>query len=268
MSDGQSEDALFPERFVPGAMHGLIEAEHVARYRWVSTCASGHSVLDAGCGLGYGSLLLRAAGASAVTGVDIAEQTIHTAREQAGEGVQFLVGDISALALPDASFELAVCFEAIEHVQEQARALDELRRVLTPDGLLAISSPNRDVYQEGNPHHTHEYTPEELRSALRERFTNVRLERQQAWTASMISGDETLQQDDPARALDVEVRKVAATNPGRELFTVALASDAQLPHPRPLAIISDLGELTAWRERARSAEDHLRACAAGRRRSL
>jgi O-antigen biosynthesis protein len=256
MSD-DSADALFPERFIPGEMHGLIEAEHLARYRWAGNCAIGRRALDAGCGLGYGSLLLRAAGAVTVTGVDISPEAVGEACEYAAEGVRFVVGDISALALPDASFEVAVCFEAIEHVHEQARALDELRRVLTPDGLLIISSPNRDVYQEGNPHHTHEYTPEELRSALGERFANVRLERQQAWLASILCDDATLGRDDPAQPIDVEVRKVAALRAGRETFTIALASDNELPHPRSLAIVTDLGELDAWRDRSRSAEQHL-----------
>ncbi len=255
MSD--SADALFPERFVPGEMHGLIEAEHVARYRWASSCVSGLRVLDAGCGTGYGSRLLGAAGAASVTGVDIAEEAIEAARADGAEGVQFLRGDISDLPFEDASFDVVVCFEAIEHVHDQARTLDELHRLLNSTGLLIVSSPNREVYQEGNPHHTHEFAPEELRGALEQRFANVRLERQQAWLLSMVCDDATLLESDPGHTLDLEVRKVAGIKPGSETFTLALAGKAELPVPPDLAILTNLGELDAWRSRSRSAEEHL-----------
>lgn len=250
-------DALFPERFVPEEMHGLIEAEHLARYRWASACVDGCSVLDAGCGVGYGSLLLKAAGARHVTGVDIAQDAVDAASANAVAGVEFRRGDIAELPLKDASCDVAVCFEAIEHVNDQPRTLDELRRVLTPAGLLVISSPNRDVYQGGNPHHTHEYTPPELQAALSERFANVRLMRQQAWLLSMICDDRTLDEDDPGRPLDVSLRKLAGIAPGKETFTLALASDSELPEPAMLAMATDVQELADWRERARSAEEHL-----------
>ncbi len=257
MSSTPAPDAQFPERFVPEEMRGLIEVEHLARYRWASGSAAGRRVLDAGCGVGYGSLILHEAGAASVTGVDIAQEAVDAAVRRAGHGAEFILGDVERLELADDSFELAVCFETIEHVRDQDAALNELRRVLVDDGLLFISSPNRDVYQEGNPHHTREYTPEELRAALAERFEHVRLFRQQAWLASMIGTDETLEQSDPSTALGVELRKVAAVPPGGEMFVLAIASDAALPAPEELAMMTDLSELATWRERARSAEEHV-----------
>lgn len=254
---GHHEDELFPERFVPGEMHGLIEAEHLARYSWVSAFVEGQRVLDAGCGVGYGSRLLLRGGAMSVTGVDIAQQAIDAASVPPQQGLSFLVGDMSELPLADASVEVAVCFEAIEHVHDQDRALDELRRVLTPDGWLAISSPNREIYEKGNPYHTHEYTPEELRSALSGRFRNVALERQQAWLASVIGGEQTMGEHDPTQRLSIDVAKVAALDSGHETFVLALASDGRLPTPRSLAILTDLDELSDWIKRARSAEEHL-----------
>ena len=168
-----------------------------------------------------------------------------------------MAGDISALPFDDASFDVIVCFEAIEHVHDQARALDEFHRVLSATGLLIVSSPNRDVYPEGNPHHTHEFAPEELRSVLDDRFAKVRLERQQAWLLSMVCDDETLLDADSSHAIDIAVRKVAGVRPGSETFTLALAGKAELPLARDLAIVTDLGELDAWRSRGRSAEEHL-----------
>jgi O-antigen biosynthesis protein len=250
-------DELFPERFVFGEMHGLIEAEHLARYRWASTQVAGRRVLDAGCGVGYGSVLLSASGAAEVTGVDISEAAVEQSARSAAGSASFVVGDLAALPFADDSFDVVVCFETIEHVPDQERALDELRRVLAPNGLLAISSPNRDVYQEGNPFHTYEYTPAELRSTLGARFANVRLERQQAWLASLVGDDAMLGEDDPEQRLELDVRKVTGVAAGRETFTLALASDSELPVAGAVAIFTSLEELDTWRERARSAEQHL-----------
>lgn len=255
----ESEDELFPERFVPGEMHGLIEVEHLARYRWAAGLLSGRSVLDAGCGVGYGSRLLVDCGAAPVVGVDIAPEAIDAARAHAGSDgqLEFILGDLRSLPIADGSVEAVVCFEAIEHVREQDAVLDELRRVLAPQGLVVISSPNRGVYEAGNPHHTREYTPEEMRAALAERFANVALARQQAWLASMICDEQALSEDDPARDLGVHVGKVAALDPERVTFTLALASDAPLPSASSLAMLTSVEELSNWIARARSAEDHL-----------
>jgi O-antigen biosynthesis protein len=255
--EGEHKDELFPERFLPGQMHGLIEAEHLARYCWAGALVAGKRVLDAGCGTGYGSRLLLESGASSVVGVDIAQEAIDAASTQPADGLSFMLGDMLALPLPDASVEMVVCFEAIEHVQDQDRALDELRRVLTRDGWLAISSPNRDVYEEGNPYHTHEFTPDELRAALSQRFANVSLEHQQAWLTSMICDQRTLVDNEAGRPLSIEVRKVGAVKPGSETFIVALASDEPLPQPSSTAMLTNVDELSDWVERARSAEEHL-----------
>jgi SAM-dependent methyltransferase len=255
-ADASGHESLFPERFVPGEMRGMIEAEHLARYIWSSSHAAGRSVLDAGCGVGYGLQILIEAGATSAAGVDIAIEAVEATRRRVGSNANIVQGDVAALPFPDASFGLVVCFETIEHLDDQERALDELRRVLEDDGLLVLSSPNRDVYQQGNPHHTHEFTPAELEEALASRFENVRLVRQQGWLASMIVDDELLRAANGELKLDA-LRKIAGVEPGRETFTLALASDGPLPSDRSLAVITDLGEFDAWQARARSAESHL-----------
>lgn len=254
-ANAHSDESSFPERFVPGEMHGLIEAEHLARYVWAATLASGRVVLDAGCGVGYGLQMLTEAGAASVTGVDIASEAVQTARARLGADADVLQGDIAALPFDDASFGLVVCFETIEHVGSQDKVLDELRRVLTSDGLLLISSPNRHVYLQGNPYHVHEFTPEELEHALSRRFANVRLVRQQGWLASAI-GDDTLLGSASGEVKIDAISKIAGVEPGHETFTLALASGGPLPSDRSLAVLTDLAELDAWQARARSAESH------------
>ena len=170
----RSETDSVPERFVPDQMRGqLVAAEHTARYRWATSFCDGRRVLDAGCGAGYGAELLNQAGAASVVGVDISEAALSLARSAVTDGVTCELGDVTALSQPDDSFDLVVCFEVIEHVEDPSRVLDELRRVLRPDGLLLLSSPNRARYVPGNPHHRHEYIRPELQEALERRFESA-----------------------------------------------------------------------------------------------
>ena len=138
-------DAPSGERFVPEAMGGqLIEAEHHARYRHAAQLVAGRSVLDAGCGVGWGSVVLAGAGAARVTGLDIDAAAISDARRRT-DAVGFVRGDLADLPFADASFDVVVCYEAIEHVAQPLVVLDELRRVLTADGVLdgLLAEPRR-----------------------------------------------------------------------------------------------------------------------------
>ncbi|MGH2898589.1 MAG: class I SAM-dependent methyltransferase, partial [Solirubrobacteraceae bacterium] len=140
------------ERLIPEAFAGsLVLAEHLARYRFAARLARGRAVLDAACGEGYGSAMLAAAGAASVVGIDIDAETVAHAR--ATHGIDAREGDVGRLPCEDASFDLVVSFETIEHVAEPERALDEFRRVLSPGGILVVSTPNGDEYLEDNPYH-------------------------------------------------------------------------------------------------------------------
>src|SRR5258708_23427285 len=106
------------ERMDASTMRGLlVESEHRGRYWWASQVANGQDVVDAGCGTGYGTMILAAAGARRVVGVDIADEALAVARGDSGDAaaVEFVAGDLHALPFPDASFDLVVSFETIEH---------------------------------------------------------------------------------------------------------------------------------------------------------
>ena len=105
--------------------------------------------------------------------------------------VRLQPGDLAKLDFEDDTFELVVCFEVIEHFVDPFTVLDELVRVLAPGGVLLISSPNRDVYQPGNPHHLHEFTPTELEAELAARLGHVKLFRQQDYIVSAVLSDAT-----------------------------------------------------------------------------
>jgi SAM-dependent methyltransferase len=100
-------------------------------------------VLDCGCGAGeyVRALLLRGADAY---GVEFDAQKIAAGQAHGGElAPRIGVGDLEALAFPDASFDVALVNEVLEHVPDDAAALAEVRRVLRPDGRLVVLSPTR-----------------------------------------------------------------------------------------------------------------------------
>ena len=235
----------------------LVECEHRGRYRWASELAAGHDVLDAGSGSGYGTATLAAAGAGSVIGVDISAEAVAEATAVFGEQCRFVTGDVGALAFDSSSFDLVTCFEVIEHVEHQEQVLDELVRVLRPGGVLAISSPNRLVYPAGNPFHTHEFTPAELDELLRARFGHVRLYRQSPWVSSALLTDSESEAVGDSEQLEARVTKVAAVAPGEELFTVALASESQLPEPTSIVVLGDPFELKWWSDQLDDAQGRL-----------
>jgi SAM-dependent methyltransferase len=256
-----SELEFTGERLVPEAVLGeLVLAEHLARYRLAARLAAGRRVLDAACGEGYGTALLARAGAASVVGIDIDAATVRHARER--HEVDARRGDVTALELDDGSFDLVVSFETIEHVAEPERALDELVRVLAPDGVLLVSTPNPREYLVNNPFHVRELAPEELLDALRARLPAVRPLYQQNFLTSAVLDEERLAAADGAHALGLDATKVAAVEPGRELYTVALAARGELPAlEADVAVLASIHEahrmardLRAWPERAAEAE--------------
>jgi SAM-dependent methyltransferase len=166
------------ERFIPGAQ-GPIWIEHWHRYHFAAPWAHGKRVLDIACGEGYGSALL-ARHARAVTGVDVSPAAVEHARN-AYAGVprlEFLQGSCAAIPLPDASIDFAVSFETIEHIHEQSEFLAELARVLAPDGVLLLSSPDKAEYGDrrayANEYHVRELYRDELAALVQARFPHVR----------------------------------------------------------------------------------------------
>jgi SAM-dependent methyltransferase len=236
-----------PERFAPKEMRGqLIEAEHLARYRWAAAIAAGKRVLDAGCGTAYGTALLAEAGAREVVGVDIAENVLESVRSEMPDAVTLQAGNLLDLDLEDDSFDLVVCFEVIEHFEDPQTVLDQLTRVLAADGVLLISSPNRGVYPAGNPHHHHEFKPAELSAELQSRLGQVRLMRQHSYVASAVFSDERFAATAETPLEGLPLYKLVADDLDSELFTLAIASAGPLPEMPPALTLTSSLALGEW----------------------
>lgn len=177
------------ERFVPSCQ-GEIAAEHYHRYFFAANLVAGKHVLDIASGEGYGTHIL-AQSAARVTGVDISPEAVANATQMyAGDRIAFLQGSAAAIPLPDASVDVVVSFETLEHLHEQEKMLQEIRRVLRDDGFLIMSTPNKRIYSalDDNEFHVKELDREEFIALLAGQFAHVSLLGQKVMYGSLLSG--------------------------------------------------------------------------------
>jgi SAM-dependent methyltransferase len=172
-------------------MTGRIAAEHLARYAFAEKFIVDKAVLDVACGEGYGTAIL-APKTSKTVGVDISTDVIRFANKKYSEckRASFKVGDIAHLPFSADSFDVVVCFETIEHLDEPQQAISELRRVLRQGGALLISTPNKSEYSDrfeyNNPFHKREMNLQEFKGYLASDFDYVYLYGQFSGASSSI----------------------------------------------------------------------------------
>jgi ubiquinone/menaquinone biosynthesis C-methylase UbiE len=167
-------DLEFNVERVTTPTQGEIRNEHLHRYFFALQFCAGKRVLDIASGEGYGSALL-ATVASEVIGVDVAEEAVrHAAENYSTHNLSFLHGDARRIPVDDASIEIVVSFETLEHLSEHEEFLREIKRVLRPGGLLVLSTPDRDFFASWppNPFHLKELTEAGFRDLIGEHFKN------------------------------------------------------------------------------------------------
>ena len=169
------------ERFVPGSPEakGEMWYEHWHRYHYVLPLVAGKTILDVACGEGYGSALMSRY-AARVTGVDVSPEAIAHGRSAYADrsNLQLIEASCTQMPFEAASFDMVLSFETIEHIHHQADFLDEIKRVLKPDGVLILSCPNKAEYSDkrgfANEFHVKELYRPELNALLTSRFSHTR----------------------------------------------------------------------------------------------
>jgi ubiquinone/menaquinone biosynthesis C-methylase UbiE len=177
------------ERLING-MEGQIKLEHLHRYSLAFPFANEKIVLDIACGDGYGTALL-ADVAYKVEGVDLDSKTIeYASKKYLRQNINFTIGDILNIPFEDNFFDLIICFETFEHLDEHDRLLNEVKRVLKDDGILIMSTPEKSVYSDArnysNKFHKKELYLNEYKDLLKNHFNYNQFLYQKFIVASLI----------------------------------------------------------------------------------
>jgi GT2 family glycosyltransferase/ubiquinone/menaquinone biosynthesis C-methylase UbiE/glycosyltransferase involved in cell wall biosynthesis len=170
--------------------------EHQQRYLSILPLVEGKRVLDIASGEGYGSNWI-AERAESVVGVDISEEAVANARgKYHRDNLQFITGSVADIPLEDHSVDVIVSFETIEHVGEelQRQFLTEAKRVLTQNGILVISTPNKLEYSDKrnykNEFHVKEFYYDEFMEFIGREFSYTKVYNQAFRVVSLLCGKE------------------------------------------------------------------------------
>jgi len=165
------------ERLVTSVENDYFTFEHLHRYALASEISKGKIVLDIACGEGYGSFLISKV-ANYVFGIDLDKAAVQHAKNKYGktrENICFKTGSASEIPLENNSIDVVVSFETIEHHNEHEQMMKEIKRILKPNGVLLISSPDKKYYNQivpNNPYHVKELHFTEFQNLLKGFFKN------------------------------------------------------------------------------------------------
>jgi SAM-dependent methyltransferase len=130
--------------------------------------------LDLGCGDGRLTALLDA---RELTAADVSRVALDRARERLPGAALVELEPDAPLPFDDGAFALVLCAETSEHVRDLQLLLSEIRRVLSPGGELALTTPaSAPLVRPGNPlsPHLRRFTGRSLRRVLDELGFDVR----------------------------------------------------------------------------------------------
>lgn len=164
------------ERLVT-SVHTETMVEHLQRYYFAQMYCNDKVVLDIASGEGYGSSIL-ARVSKLVIGVDIDSLSVdHASSKYGNKTLKFITGSATKIPLENHSVDVVVSFETLEHFEEHQVFINEVLRVLKPEGMFIISSPDKHYYTEvtgfHNHHHVNELYEHEFVELLSSNFSNV-----------------------------------------------------------------------------------------------
>jgi SAM-dependent methyltransferase len=140
----------------------------------------GAVVLDIGCGEGYGTDLLARAALRA-EGIEVDDRSVaHATNAYGGDSCRYQLYDGARIPFSSGAIDVAVSFQVIEHVADDAGFVAEAARVLRPRGLFIVTTPNRLLrlalgQRPWNRYHVREYAPDELRELLASHFARIEM---------------------------------------------------------------------------------------------
>lgn len=149
----------------------VLHQRHMIAYHEAANIIGG-SVLEVGCGEGYGMELL-APKASKYLAIDKYNTPINPDLPDFRK-ITFRQMNVPPFEdIEESSFDYIVSFQVIEHIEDDEFFARELYRVLKPGGKLILTTPNIKMSLTRNPWHVREYTPKQLKNMLEGIFDKV-----------------------------------------------------------------------------------------------
>lgn len=140
MLDNKRYYDVFSSSYEDQRHHGYHRFLDEAEFDLVCDLAAGREVLEIGCGTGL--ILERLASvASRAAGIDLSPGMLELARQR---GLDVYEANATELPFDDASFDLAVSFKVLAHVEAIGDAMAEMARVVRPGGRIVAEFYNRD----------------------------------------------------------------------------------------------------------------------------
>jgi len=163
------------ERVLPTQKNDCFYA-HLSLYNFAKDFIQNKVVVDAGCGVGYGTYYFAVNGAKAVYGVDISEEAIRFAKEHyRTPNLTYIQMDCENISYHQKFVDVIFSSNMIEHLENYHAFLKAIKDVLMDDGILILATP--PLYGgepvEDNPFHHTNLTVGEWIDILSGYFTNI-----------------------------------------------------------------------------------------------
>jgi ubiquinone/menaquinone biosynthesis C-methylase UbiE len=134
-SASEAYERYIVQAFMQGWTHGLLD---------VASLAAGMRVLDVACGTGVVArqAASRVGKQGHVVAVDLNAGMLAMARllpHPSGASIEWKEGNVTALPVPEASFDVVVCQQGLQFFPDKPAALRDMGRVLMPTGRLVLS---------------------------------------------------------------------------------------------------------------------------------
>ncbi len=205
--------------------------EHLHRYAIAKELVKDKVVLDIACGEGYGANLL-AKDAKSVIGLDKDATTINKARKKyTAPNLIFSEGLFENIPVADHSLDVIVSFETIEHIADHVIILKEIKRVLKPDGVLIISTPDKKYYSDlaayNNPFHVHELYKGEFTDLINRHFKHTYLLYQKLLLSSFALSNE----ESKIKIYEGTYDNIWVKENIEPIYLIVVASDIHLEKP-------------------------------------
>jgi len=155
----------------------LVFSRHKFAYEYVQQYVENKTVIDVGCGTGYGCKII-ANKAKLVYGIDHDKETIAFCQKHfLTPNIKYIKMDANSLNL-DRKFDVAVTFQAIEHMPNLEAFIKKLKEIVNLGGFIFISTPNVKLdkkQKKANPFHLNEMSFDQFHKLLADNFSNFEL---------------------------------------------------------------------------------------------